>query len=411
MSANQTPTYRPAPVTQRDGSKLANSNCRMASICTGMDYDTKGAKKSTGAKMRTYTTDQSGGTDSGDAKQAWYNGYHEVLTVRDGNTFDDLLADLRAGRLVHIDVWHATVGGPCLSGGGGYGHTMAVLPDCKDNLWLVSDPWCNPAKWTRVSESKLRAGAEEWGRRIYGRATGGRPWPGNEAALIVAMRAAAKQHMREFHAGGREDLSPDIAETGGAQRTMFTTTVVQPLVGPTTGGDMGIYFNPGRWTLAKDLPVYLDTTGKLKITTLKAGSVVTSLGTRAVQEPAGGNGQDSTWRAVVVTTQALVIGESPYLRAILWCKDADMPADSTPSEQAWDDSIWAMFGDPKGRYPCPPAEDCPDCPPVPDVSVVVAEAVEARDGQWREWMLDGSPGQRERSTMTAKESGETKKEP
>jgi hypothetical protein len=29
--------YRATPVTQRDGSALANSNCRMASVATGMD--------------------------------------------------------------------------------------------------------------------------------------------------------------------------------------------------------------------------------------------------------------------------------------------------------------------------------------------------------------------------------------
>ena len=161
---------------------------------------------------------------------------------------------------------------------------------------------------------------------------------------------------------------------------------------------MGIYYNPGRWTLAKDLPVYLDTTGALKITTLKAGSVITSLGTKAVQEPAGGNGQDSTWRAVLVRTQALVIGESPFLDAILWAKDADMPADSTPTNQAWDDSILALMKDPNGRYP---GEDCPDCPPPPDVTGVVAEAVNARDAEWQEWVLDGSPGQTQQSTMAA----------
>ena len=170
MGADQAAPYRPAPITQRDGSKLANSNCRMASIATGLDYDTKGAKKSTGARMRTYTDDQAGGTDSGDARQAWSRGYTEGLTIRDGNSFDELLGDLRAGRLVHIDVWHASVGGPCLSGSGNYGHTMVVLPNSKAGSWLVSDPWCNPAKWSRVSETKLRAGAEEWGRQVYGRA-------------------------------------------------------------------------------------------------------------------------------------------------------------------------------------------------------------------------------------------------
>ena len=124
--------YRPAPVTQRDGSSLANSNCRMASIATGLDFHTLGAKKSTGAKMRSYTSDQSGGTDSGDADEAWAQGYGEDLNVEDGKSFDDALAALQEGHLVHLDVWHASVGGPCLSGSGAYGHTIVVAPDVED---------------------------------------------------------------------------------------------------------------------------------------------------------------------------------------------------------------------------------------------------------------------------------------
>ena len=59
--------YRPAFVTQRDGSSLANSNCRMASISMGLAYDAspQGSKTSTGKEMRTYTDDQSGGNQFG----------------------------------------------------------------------------------------------------------------------------------------------------------------------------------------------------------------------------------------------------------------------------------------------------------------------------------------------------------
>src|SRR5262249_48255310 len=158
-----------------------NSNCRCASIATGIAYDTasdakpQGAKTSTGAKMRSYMTDQSGGTDSADAKQAWTVGYSETLTIRDGNVWSTVLDALTAGRLVHLDVWHAATApapGICLSGSGAYGHTIAVLPDCKDGSWLVADPWCNPPKWGRVPEANLKKGAEEWGRRVYQTAGG-----------------------------------------------------------------------------------------------------------------------------------------------------------------------------------------------------------------------------------------------
>src|SRR5262245_22800353 len=166
MPADQTPTYRATPITQRDGSALANSNCRMASIATGIDYDTLGAKRSTGAKMRSYTDDQSGGTDANDAAQSWQRGYSESLRIRNGATWDDAEADLRAGRLVHLDVRHATVGGPCLSGSGAYGHTMAVAPEASGSRWLVADPWCSPPNWQWVEAAKLQAGAERWASEV-----------------------------------------------------------------------------------------------------------------------------------------------------------------------------------------------------------------------------------------------------
>ena len=101
-------TYRVAPVTQRDGSELASSNCRLASAACGIDYHSKGAILSNGAEMRARQSDQSGGTDSGDAAEAWAS-YGETLRIRDGATFADALYDLEAGRLVHLDVWAASL--------------------------------------------------------------------------------------------------------------------------------------------------------------------------------------------------------------------------------------------------------------------------------------------------------------
>ena len=158
---------------------------------------------------------------------------------------------------------------------------------------------------------------------------------------------------------------------------------------------MGITWNPSRWKAIKDMPVYLDTSGATKVTTIKAGTVFTAFGVRAVVDA---NGMDGTWRSVLVSTGGLIPGESAMQRAILWCKDADFPDDSEPTNQAWDDGIWALAGNPAGRYPCPPEQDCPE---PPDVSVIVADAIEMRDGEWQEWLLAGSPGQREQSTMAA----------
>jgi hypothetical protein len=352
VSADQATTYTPKPVTQRDGSKLASSNCRMASICTGLDYDTRGGKTSTGGRMRTYTTDQSGGTDSGDAKEAWSKGYAEALTVRDGKTFDDLLADLRAGRLVHIDVWHATTGQVCLSGGGGYGHTMAVLPDCQSNAWLVSDPWCSPPKWARVSESKLRAGAEEWGRRIYGQATGGRAWSGNEAGLINAMRMAARRHMERFHVDGPEDDTPD-PDTGGGGRIMFTVTVAQPLKGDDVAGTM---FESSGGAI-----------GEL-VTKRDVGIIPTHGGDYYPVE--------TGWKRNVY--QTVVIGDGKYAGSPAYlvkipggAKDMGLVLASA--------ATYTPFADPA---PIPPPADC---------STQVAAAVRERDEKWQENLMKGLP--------------------
>jgi hypothetical protein len=217
----------------------------MASISTGLDYDTGGAKRSTGAKMRSYTADQEGGTDAGDAQESWRKGFSETLTVRDGGLWPDVLADLGAGRMVHLDVWHASVGGPCLSGSGQYGHTMAVLPDCLDDAWLVADPWCRPASWVRVAEAKLRAGAERWGSQVYGGAalesdwpTGGDSRPRDPDVLAIVERVAKRLMSAAFpgHPG-------QLAETSGPPRILYTVTRPMPLAG---GTDMaGPTFTPG----------------------------------------------------------------------------------------------------------------------------------------------------------------------
>lgn len=393
MSANQKPDYRAAPVTQRDGSKLANSNCRMASISTGLDFDTLGKKKSTGARMRTFTTDQDGGTDSGDAKQAWAKGYAENLDIQDGKTWADVLADLRQFRYVHIDVWHRTVGGPCLSGTGAYGHTMVIAPDCVNNEWLVSDPWCNPPRWTRVSEAKLKAGAEEWGRRVYGAATSG-PGASNDPSPEV-LRHIVRRLMSRYHPGddGEEDPTEDPGDTGGVQRVMYTaSTAHAPATTPTppTGGtDMGIVYRPERWKVAEGTPFYASP-GGAKVGQFSKAMTVTSLG--PALDPADSDGIDYSYRAVLVVSGAVTNASE---RKVVWIARPTGDPVVVPAE--WKDGTWALLNDPSGVYPCPPGTDCSDA---------VVQAVNVRDGQWREWALEGSPGQRVRSRMD--DGGETK---
>jgi hypothetical protein len=344
----------------------------MASIATGIAYHSadaahpQGRITSTGAKMRSFTTDQSGGTDSGDAVQSWHNGYAQTLTVRDGYTFDNALQDLTKGSLVHLDVWHGTVGGPCLSGSGGYGHTMAVAPDCKGGSWLVADPWCSPPRWARVTESKLRAGAEEWGRRVLGAATGGSDWTGpkdwpDPADLDdprwAILRRVARLLMERYHAGGLDDPSPDPGDTGGGQKILFTRTQAIPLAGG-GGSDVAnavIDSRPQLGDVAAGVD-FFEAPGGARIGEMSKAFV----GIEVVGVPmdASADHLNLGWRAIWLDTQAV---NGVTSRKIVYVSTADLTnlrAIPTPTP--------------------PPSTDCDD-------------AIAARDAEWEAWELKGAP--------------------
>lgn len=159
-------TYRADPVTQRDGSELASSNCLMAAAAVGIDAHTHGRITSTGADMRERSGDLSGGTNTDEVVRAWRT-YGEDARNRDGHSWDDALDELWAGRALMLQVWHATTGGPCLSGSGSYGHGITVAAEQRTDAdgsrqWLVADPWCKPPSWVWWDQSRLKAGAEEW---------------------------------------------------------------------------------------------------------------------------------------------------------------------------------------------------------------------------------------------------------
>jgi len=215
-------TYRATPISQRDGSALANSNCRLASAATGIDYHTRGEITSSGAEMRARQDDQSGGTDSSDAAQAWAS-YGETLRIMDGATFADVLDDLEDGRLVHLDVWQAAAAGPCMSGTGNFGHTIAVAPERSGTRWLTADPWCSPARWEWWEEALLRSGAETWGGQVFHAATAGKPIPA-ERVLIALMRLAARRLMDVYRPDAPALVMPTADTAGAGGRIMFTTT-------------------------------------------------------------------------------------------------------------------------------------------------------------------------------------------
>jgi hypothetical protein len=197
----------------------------MVGIAVGIDYHTLGDITSTGAEMRKRQDDQVGGTDSHDSAQAWLT-YGQNLRIMDGSTFDDAIQDLRDGRCLQLDVWHATAQGPCLSGSGAYGHDMAVAPEFNNGKWLTCDPWCSPAKWIWWDEDLLRAGAEKLGSQSYTAAVAGPMGHTiNRANIARLMRRASRDIMTRFTPDRPAIDEP--RDTGGAGgRILYTTTKV-----------------------------------------------------------------------------------------------------------------------------------------------------------------------------------------
>lgn len=233
--------YRATAITQRDGSTFANSNCRMAGAAVGIDFHTLGGIRSSGADMRSRQDDQSGGTDSGDCAQAW-DTYGQTLTIRDGQTFDDAIADLESGRALQLDVWHATTGGPCLSGSGAYGHDLAVAPERNGDRWLVNDPWCSPPKWEWWPEAKLRAGAEKLGSQCFTAATGGPRGSGASGELLAALMRRALHSIVTRWTPDRPAIAGDEPrDTGGAGgRILYSCTRAQGASSGSEGTDVAI---------------------------------------------------------------------------------------------------------------------------------------------------------------------------
>jgi len=340
-------TYRAMPISQRDGSLLASSNCRMAAIATGLDYETAGAQLSNGAEMRARQDDQSGGTDSGDAAQAWRT-YGPELRIRDGATFDDALEDLQDGRLVHLDVWHAAAAGPCVSGSGLYGHSIAVAPESSGSRWLTADPWCSPARWVWWETDLLRAGAETWGGQVYTAATTGRPRP-SESVLLALMRIAAKRLMTTYRPTVPAPATlPDTGGSGG--RILFTTTGSPEL----EVRDMPINAADGlrtnlRAAVPAGLPFYADPDLRSKLGSMSASADVVYVGNPVGETVAGGS------RAVLVNTSTAYNDGSTRPTIVYVAASAIDP------------------------YSLPPDQD--------DLTT----AIDERDAEWREWLLDGSP--------------------
>jgi hypothetical protein len=344
--------YRAVPISQRDGTALANSNCRMASIATGIDYHTGGALTSTGSEMRARQSDQSGGTDSGDATEAWAS-YGQTLRIRDGETWADAVDDLGDGRLVHLDVWAADCAGPCCDSE--CGHTIAVAPEKSGTRWLTCDPWCSPPKWAWWDEALLRQGAETWGGQVYGAATAGLRWTGDERALRALMRLAGKRLMGLYRPDFPAAIRP-FADTAGADgRIMFTTTGA-PTAELEETTDMPINAAPGlvtgiRARVAKGVDWFKDPN-----LTQRGGSMSSDADVVYVGAPVGETVEGGAY-AVQVNTGA-IYADGVVRPTIIYLATRDADTYSVP----------------------PPSQ------------VDVDEVLDERDEEWRTWLLDGAPG-------------------
>jgi hypothetical protein len=350
-------TYRAEPITQRDGSEWANSNCLMAAGAVGLDYHTLGRKLSDGADMRRYSGDDGGGTSTDDLAQAWRVGYDETARQRDGHTWEDAVGELREGRAVMIQVWHATMGGPCLSGSGAYGHGITIAPEQhSDGRWLVADPWCKPPTWVWWEAWRIRDGAEEWAgrcaREVEGRGDG--PLPDMRGYPLALIHAAARRLRDRWHpgdpgpaeepleAGGGGILYASSAAHGGTDMAV-NTTANEPVT------------SSRRVALAEGTDIYADAELTQKLTDLSNDRVVPLLGTAV-----GADG-----RAVLVNVAGALYDDGESRPTIVYVKES---------------ALGAITPEP-GPEPPPEPE-----PPAP--SEDVAAAVAERDRLWREWMAD-----------------------
>jgi hypothetical protein len=198
-AAGQTRGLRPEADHPAGRIQLENSNCRMASIACGLDYDTKGAKKAPAPRCGPSPTTRPG-TDSSDAKQAWSRGYGKASPSRDGQTWGKVLEDPGWPFRPHRRLAQRPV---ALSLG--RADTATRWRSCPIGAaWLVSDhPWCRPAKWTFAAGGPA-PGAPRPGAKAPGDDQGRRDADRGRKRLDAALLPGPR---------GRRELP---GETGGA---------------------------------------------------------------------------------------------------------------------------------------------------------------------------------------------------
>lgn len=136
------------------------ANCTMSAGAMVLAFHTLGATDKWGGLLRHHQSDQSGGTDLYDLKEAWA-AYGQELSIRSGAGWDDVEQDRRDGRAIVLQGEGGTPGAGTYTGG----HAIAVLPEThSDGRWLIGNPECSGFEW--VSASALRDWAENWSTSI-----------------------------------------------------------------------------------------------------------------------------------------------------------------------------------------------------------------------------------------------------
>lgn len=115
-------TYRPVLVIQGDGSRFQWENCGPACSGTHLDRDTRGASRTTGARVRALTGDLSGGTNLAEDDTALLRGWgpRDHMDVRPRVAWADVLAALDRGQGVSLSASYAPISGTVWDGSPGF---------------------------------------------------------------------------------------------------------------------------------------------------------------------------------------------------------------------------------------------------------------------------------------------------
>jgi hypothetical protein len=134
------------------------SNCTAVSGALALAYQQpRGELAPQGGDIRHRQSDQSGGIDLYDVRQAW-DAYGETLTIKSGAGWSAVVDTHDAGRAIIIQGTGNVPGAETFDGG----HACCIAPETRssDGYWLFGDPLATGWQW--VKPSAIRSWAEAW---------------------------------------------------------------------------------------------------------------------------------------------------------------------------------------------------------------------------------------------------------